>query len=417
MTSPLQRPPRKNPILRTHVANLPPASRSRIGMGLTAAAARGAFELQQCRDCGTVQYPPREACHACLSARLDWRPQDPTGELIAETTLHHSLENFFRERAPWRVGIVRLKSGVNLVAHLHGDCPTAPGAVRIVLGLDRAGQAAVIALPSKETTNMADDPQLREMTCDPKFRKMLVSDAKGAVGQALVRAFVDAGADIVWAGYAEPWKKPPGFEQLADLPAVSMVPLDLSDARSVERMGGELAGKVDIVVNSAEVHRPYSIAGRPGTDAARSEMDINYFGLLRLAQAFGPALKARAADGTTSAVAWVNMLSIYALSNFPAHGTYAASMAAAHSLSLSIRADLGSAGIRVVNVFPGPVDDEWNEALLPPKIAPNRLARSVIDALQRGLEDVYPDPVAQQYFARWRDNPKALERELAGLPG
>ena len=28
-------------------------------------------------------------------------------------------------------------------------------------------------------------------------------------------------------------------------------------------------------------------------------MDINYFGLLRLAQEFGPALRARAADGVT----------------------------------------------------------------------------------------------------------------------
>jgi NAD(P)-dependent dehydrogenase (short-subunit alcohol dehydrogenase family)/uncharacterized OB-fold protein len=417
MTPPLTRPPRKNPILRTRVPALPPASRSRVAMGLTAAAARGAFELQQCRDCQTVQYPPREACHACLSARLDWRPQDPTGELIAESTLHHSLENFFRERAPWRVGIVHLNCGVNIVTHLHGDCAPAPSPVRVSMSIDRAGQAAMIALPPTETENMADDRQFRELTCDPKFRKVLVTDAKSAVGQALVRGFVEAGADIVWAGVAEPWKSPPGFDALAALPAVTLVPLDLSDARSVQKIGGELAGKIDILVNSAEVHRPYSISGRTGTDVARLEMEINYLGLLRLAQEFGPAMKARAADGDTSAVAWVNILSIYALSNFPAHGTYAASMAAAHALALSIRADFGGAGLRVLNIFPGPVDDEWNQSLLPPKIAPVRLAESVIGALRRGLEDVYPDPVAQQFFERWRDNPKALERELAGQPG
>ena len=43
---------------------------------------------------------------------------------------------------------------------------------------------------------MADDRQLREMTCDPKFRKVLVTDGKTAVGQAVVRAFIDAGAEI-----------------------------------------------------------------------------------------------------------------------------------------------------------------------------------------------------------------------------
>ena len=43
---------------------------------------------------------------------------------------------------------------------------------------------------------MADDPMLREMTSDPKFRKVLVTDGKTEVGQALVKALVKAGADI-----------------------------------------------------------------------------------------------------------------------------------------------------------------------------------------------------------------------------
>jgi hypothetical protein len=58
----LERPKRKNPILRTRLPTLPPAARSRVALGLTAAAALGRFELQQCRECGMVQYPPREAC-------------------------------------------------------------------------------------------------------------------------------------------------------------------------------------------------------------------------------------------------------------------------------------------------------------------------------------------------------------------
>ena len=60
---------------------------------------------------------------------------------------------------------------------------------------------------------MADDRMLREMTSDPKFRKVLVTDGKTAVGQALVQALVKAGADIVWVGHAEPWKKLPGLRR------------------------------------------------------------------------------------------------------------------------------------------------------------------------------------------------------------
>ena len=152
---------------------------------------------------------------------------------------------------------------------------------------------------------MADDVQLRDMTCDPRFRKILVSDAKSALGQAVVKACVAAGADIVWAGQAEPWKRYPGMDELDALPQVSWVPLDLSDERSVNELAGIVGGKVDIVINTADFHRTYGISGRRGTDVARAEMDINYFGLLRLAQAFGPALKGRAADGQSHACAWV----------------------------------------------------------------------------------------------------------------
>jgi NAD(P)-dependent dehydrogenase (short-subunit alcohol dehydrogenase family)/uncharacterized OB-fold protein len=409
----LVRPPRKNPILRTRAPTRPPDTRSRVALGLTAAAARGRFELQVCRDCAAVQYPPREACHVCLSHRLDWRVQDGAGELISETLLRHGQELFFRERMPWRLGMIRLDCGPVIVAHLHGDCAPAPARVRVQAGLDRGGQAALIAIPEKDTPNMADDRQLREMTCDPKFRKVLVTDAKSVLGQALVESIVKAGADLVWAGHAEPWKKAPGFDRLASIPQVSLLPLDLTNSRSVKDAAGEIGGRVDILVNTADHHRNFGIAARNGVETARAEMDINYFGLLRLAQEFAPAMRARGADGQSSAVAWVNLLSIFALSNFPPHGTYSASKAAALSLAQCLRAELGPAGVRVINVFPGPIDDEWNQSLLPPKIAPKRLAADIVAALRGGAEDVYPGDIAQEWLERWRDNPKALERELA----
>jgi NAD(P)-dependent dehydrogenase (short-subunit alcohol dehydrogenase family) len=189
--------------------------------------------------------------------------------------------------------------------------------------------------------------------------------------------------------------------------------LDLTNSRSVKDAAGEIGGRVDILINTADHHRTFGIAARQGVDVARAEMDVNYFGLLRLAQEFAPAMRARGADGQSSAVAFVNLLSIFALSNFPAHGTYSASKAAALSLAQCLRAELGPAGVRVINVFPGPIDDEWNQALPPPKIAPERLAAEIVEALRSGAEDVFPGDIAQEWLARWRDNPKALERELS----
>jgi len=409
----LQRPKRKNPVLRTRLPTLPPAARSRAALGLTAAAALGRFELQQCRDCGMVQYPPREACQKCLSIRLDWKPQPAGGELLAQTVLHHSNDLFFRERLPWRLGLVKLDCGPTLVSHLHTEIEDPPSRVHIKAMLDRAGQAVIAALPEKEGSDMADDRQLREFTCDPKQRKVLVTDGKTALGQALVKEIVSAKAELVWVGYAEPWKKFAGFDELEKIPQVTLVPLDVTDSKNVRELAAEIAGKVDIVVNNAEFHRTAGISSRQGVETARAEMDVNYFGLLRLAQEFGPAMRSRGADGRASAVAWINVLSIYALANFPPHGTFSASKAAAHSLAQCLRAEMRPAGVRVVNVFPGPIDDEWNQLLPPPKVAPPALAKAVVGALRDGIEDVYPGDVAQEWLARWRDNPKALERELS----
>jgi len=402
--SELQKPKPRNPVRALRAPTLPPAGRSRVALRLTAAAAEGRFELQHCFDCATVQYPPRSVCTACLSHRLEWREVSGAGDLIAATVLHHSNELYYRERVPIRLGTVKLDAGPVALAHLHRDC-VAPSRVQVRAHLDKSGQAVLIALP--EGTVDRNDPMLREMTSDPKHRKVLITDGKSAVGQALAKALVEAGADIVWLGIAEPWKE--GAASAA-LPQLERVPLDVTDEKSVRDLAGVIGGKVDILINTAELHRNHTIADR-GTETARAEMEVNYLGLMRLAQSFGPAMRARAAEDT-GATAWVNLLSIYALSALPSHGTFSASKAAALSLSQNLRAEMRHSGVRVVNVFPGPIDDEWNQLVPPPKLAPAALAKAIVTALRDGVEDVYPGDVAQDIVMRFRESQKVLEREL-----
>jgi NAD(P)-dependent dehydrogenase (short-subunit alcohol dehydrogenase family)/uncharacterized OB-fold protein len=406
-------PERKNPALPPRMPVLPPSGRSRVALGLTAAACLGRFELQVCRDCATVQYPPREACHRCLSLQLDWTLQSGEGELISQTTLAHSHDQYFRERLPWRLGMVRLDCGPTVVTHLHGDVALAPTRVRVRAHLDRSGQAALIAMPAQELSIMTDDKQWREMTCNPRNRKVLVSDVTTPTGQALVRALVSAGADTVWAGHSESSKTVPGVAELQRLAHVTLVALDVTCPDSVRQAAAQIGADLDILINNAELHRAHGISGQSGVEIARAEMDVNYFGLLRLAQEFGPVLRARSAAGPSSAPAWVNVLSVFALANFPAHGTFSASKAATYSLSQCLRAEMQPWGVRVVNIFPGPIDDEWNQTLPLPKLSPDALARATVKGLQAGIEDVYPGDVAQEWLARWRENPKVLERELA----
>src|SRR4029079_3383523 len=86
---------RKNRLKRTRLPLSPQGVRSRTAQGITAAAAEGRFALQVCLDCNTVIYPPRDACPACLSARIPFRDVDNGGVLVAETTVQTSTDPYF----------------------------------------------------------------------------------------------------------------------------------------------------------------------------------------------------------------------------------------------------------------------------------------------------------------------------------
>lgn len=416
MTEPVAPPSKKNPQVRTRLPTSPSQPRSRAALGLAAAAAEGRFMLQTCEDCGAIQYPPRDACARCLSVELAWRELAPTGRLIAETTVRTSTSVYFRERAPWRVGTVQLDIGPSVICHVHGDVERG-GVVNLAIRLDKSGNGVLIAMPPDLTPAMEDDPQLRELSCDPKYRRVLITDARSANAVALAESFVAAQSSIVFVGEAESWRPYPHREQLAAIENVELVPLDVTDTGSVQELAGEIAGKTDILVNNARFVRPGGIIDRIDTVDAREEMEVNYLGLMRLAQAFGPAMRERGADGTNSATAWVNILSVYAYANLPAYGAFSAANAAAYSLSQCLRAELRAGGVRVMNVFCGPTEDEWHQPLPPPKVAPLALARATIAGLKDGLEDVFVGDVAKDLIDRWRAGPKILEREMTGSDG
>ena len=412
MTRPLTPPPKKNPQRRTRVPTLPPAMRSRAALGLTAAAAEGRFALQHCADCGAVQYPPRDACCKCLSVDLHWQDTDQSARVLAETRIHASPDPYFRERLPWRMGSVQLAAGPVAVCHLHGDVGRGD-TVKMALKLDKAGQGVLIALPSKRTPHMEDDPAFRALTAHPKHRRILVTDARATVALPLVQALLQAGAGTVFVGEPEDWRRWPERDQLAALEGVEILPLDVTDARSVDRLAGEIGGKTDILINTARFIRPGGVLGQD-TVFARDEMEVNVLGLMRLAQAFGPAMASRTEDGTNSATAFVNLLSAYALVPDPAFGSFGASQAAARSLCQTLRGEFRACGLRVMTVYAGPTDDAWHQPLPPPKVAPKALARAVVDGLCDGLEDVYCGDVARDMAERWKRDAKVLEREMTG---
>jgi short-subunit dehydrogenase len=251
------------------------------------------------------------------------------------------------------------------------------------------------------------------MTCDPKFRRVLITDGRNATGLAMAQAMAKAQASVIFVGIADPWKPFPTETTLRTIPGVEIVSLDVTNTQSVGDVAAEIAHRVDILINTAEHPRPGGIMNRNGLTIAHEEMDIRYFGLVRLAQQFGPTMRARGADGTNAAAAFVNLLSVHALINWPQYGAFSAAEAACLSASQALRAELRGGGVKVLNMFAGPLDTEWFQSVPPPKLSPAALAAATMDALRSGIEDAYVGDIAQDIRARLTIQPKALERELA----
>ena len=193
---------------------------------------------------------------------------------------------------------------------------------------------------------------------------------------------------------------------------MEIIGLDLTNTQSVADAANEFAHRVDIIVNTAEHPRIGGIMQRHGLTIAHAEMEIRYFGLLRLAQHFGPTMRARGADGINAATAFVNLLSVHAHMNWPQYGAFSAAEAACLSATQALRAELRAGGVKVLNLFTGPLDTEWFQTVPPPKVSPAALAAATVNALQNGIEDSYVGDIAQDIQIRLAIQPKALEREL-----
>ena len=398
-----------NPLRRTRRPLLPPEARSRSAHLLTAAAARGRFDLPCCIGCGRVIWPMPEACPDCLS-EVATAPAPRGARVISITTAEVPADSYFRERAPWRVGLVSMDCGPQAIVHMHPDAK-AGDPVQLTLMLDRAGQAVLHAAPKGAA--MQADPQYHEMTADPAARRVLITDARHLAALPLARALMDAGAHSVHLGVPEAWKPLPARAAFEAIAGVHLVELDVSSDRSVTDLAADLGGKVEILINTADLPRPGGLLGPTAQVQAREMSDVIAQGLMRLARAFGPAMAGRGADGPLGAVAWVNLLSVFGRATPPGWAGYGAAHASALALSQVLRAELGTGGVRLVTLLTGPTEDDWFQTMGPPRVTGTALAKAVVKALREGLEEVVVGDVALDLMARLEENPKAVERELA----
>ena len=96
-------------------------------------------------------------------------------------------------------------------------------------------------------------------------------------------------------------------------------------------------------------------------------------------------------------------------------GGYSASKAAAYSITQALRPELKQKRIDVAAALPGPIDTDMVKDLQLPKTSPAEVARALLAGLERGDEDIFPDPMAAQMGALWNKSPKDYERAFASF--
>ena len=234
----------------------------------------------------------------------------------------------------------------------------------------------------------------------------LVTGANRGIGRALVEALLARGAARVYATARRP-------EALGDLVArygERVVPMRLDVTRPSEvRAVVAQAGDVQLLINNAGIVAKFGgeLTDADWMTAARDEFEVNVLGALSVTQAFAPALTGRAG------AAVVNISSVAGLVAFPFLASYSASKAALHSLTQATRALLAPNGVHVVGVYPGPIDTDLAKPFEMVKTAPEAAANAILDGLEEGREEIFPDPMAREVGELFLRDPKALERQFA----
>ena len=231
--------------------------------------------------------------------------------------------------------------------------------------------------------------------------KVLLTGANGGIGRAFADELLRRGAGKVYLGVRNA-----SGQTFPDDPRLEVVQLDVADAASISAAAAK-ASDVNILINNAGFAAFTGGIAAPSIDAARREMDVNYFGPLQLTRAL------KESPVFSSAGAIINIISFLGLATLPAAGTYSASKSAALALTRTLRAELKAKGTRVVAVLPVQVDTPMGAGLPEPEFKPAEVAAEALDALETGLEEVFPGHLSKEAAAGFKADPAAVQARLS----
>jgi len=238
-------------------------------------------------------------------------------------------------------------------------------------------------------------------------RRVLITGASRGLGRTLAFAFAAAGAREVFAGARQP-EDIENLERAAAAISAAITPIKLDVTSADDVNAAAKSGFVDILVNNAGI-AGYGDPLQMNFEDAVREMNVNYFGALRMARALAPQMIERG-EGMI-----VNVATAFAKVNLPLVGTYCASKAALLSLGQALRAYLSDKGVRVLTVMPTTIDTDMSKGADVPKMTTEFVAGEILRHIREETIDPPIGEEAEGIIDGLLKDPAAMEKMFAQI--
>jgi len=239
------------------------------------------------------------------------------------------------------------------------------------------------------------------------MKNVVITGSSSGFGESAAKAFADKGY-LVWATMRDANSrnaaKKTDLQAYAD--SITVVEMDVASDTSVSAGFAQIMDNidtVDVLINNAGIAY-LGITEAFSVDQAHAQMNINYFGAIRVMQAVLPAMR-QAGSGLI-----INTSSIVGRITGPYFGTYAATKHALEAYSQSLRYELAPLGVDVALVEPGPFATNLLGAGQQPERAdilaaygdlqniPAAMGEQFMAMLQSGDAEVNPQMVVDAYM-------------------